>query len=64
MVPHYRLDAGFQGTSIYSPTHLRVDGTAGQGKEWVLEAGGSVLLGNGFAVKKGATLKVKVSARN
>jgi len=71
LIPLYRLPAKQESVStIYSPTHLWVDGTAGQGKEWVLKAGGSVLLGNGFSekkgfsVKKGTTLNVKVNVPN
>lgn len=64
VLPQYTLGEEIKDTDIYSPTHLWVDGTAGQEKEWILKAGGSVLLGNGFAVKKGTTLKVQISVRN
>jgi hypothetical protein len=60
VLPQYALGEETKDTNIYSPTHLWIDGTAGQGKEWVLKAGGSVLLGKGFAVQKGTTLNVQV----
>jgi hypothetical protein len=55
IVPQYTLSAD-SDANIYSPTHLWVDGHAG--KETVLKAAGNVLLGPGFTVRQGATLKV------
>ncbi len=59
IVPQYTLGAD-TGTDISSPTHLRVDGTVGRAT--TLKAGGSVLLGPGFTVQKGATLKISTGA--
>jgi len=64
VLPQYTLGGETVDTTIYSPTHLWIDGTAGRGKEWVLKAGGSVLLGKGFVVEKGTTLNVQVGVRN
>ena len=55
IVFQYTLDAHFD-TSIYSPTHLWVDGPAGQ--TTVLKAAGNVLLGPGFTVRQGSTLAI------
>jgi hypothetical protein len=55
IVPHYTLSAD-SDANIYSPTHLWVDGAAGQST--VLKAAGNVLLGKGFTVRRGATLKI------
>ena len=59
LIPSYHLPGTV--SSISSPTHLRVDGTAGENKEWVLSAPGSVILGNGFTVQKDATLTARGS---
>lgn len=50
-------------TSIYSPTHMYVTGSAArQGvKAWTLEARGNVILGENFSVKVGETLTVRVN---
>jgi hypothetical protein len=58
ILPKYTLGPD-QDMNIFSPTHLRVDGTAEAQDTPILSAGGSVLLGTGFKVKKGATLKVR-----
>jgi hypothetical protein len=55
IVPQYTLSAG-SDANIYSPTHLWVDGLAGQTTE--LKAAGNVLLGPGFTVRQGATLRI------
>ncbi len=55
IVPQYTLSAN-SAAKITSPTHLRVDGEVVKDTE--LKAGGSVLLGTGFKVKQGATLKI------
>lgn len=55
IVPQYTLSAD-SDANIYSPTHLWVDGQAGQ--TTVLKAGGNVLLGPGFTVRQGATLRI------
>jgi hypothetical protein len=55
IVPQYTLSAG-SDANIYSPTHLWVDGLAGQ--TTVLKAAGNVLLGPGFTVRQGATLRI------
>lgn len=59
IVPQYTLGAD-TGTDISSPTHLRVDGMVSRAT--TLKAGGSVLLGPGFTVKKGATLSISTGA--
>ena len=55
IVPQYTLDTD-SGVDISSPTHLRVVGSVN--KDTTLAAGGTVFLGNGFAVKRGATLRI------
>jgi outer membrane protein assembly factor BamB len=55
IVPQYTLSAD-SDANIYSPTHLWIDGPAGQ--TTVLKAAGNVLLGKGFTVRRGATLKI------
>ncbi len=47
---------------VSSPTHLLVDGTAGDETSWTLSAQGHLLLGNGFTVKKRTLLTIKVPA--
>jgi hypothetical protein len=55
ILPQYDLSTA--GVSdISSPTHLRVDGTVD--KNTTLSAGGSVIVGSGFSVAQGATLKI------
>jgi hypothetical protein len=56
IVPQYTL-VNNSNPTISSPTHLRVDGTVD--KAATLSAPGSVFLGNGFTVKRGATLTIK-----
>ena len=58
ILPKYTLGAKTKNTTIYSPTHLRVDGIVE--KNTTLSAGGNVLLGNGFKVKQGFTLKISI----
>ena len=55
IVPQFTLKPD-SAANISSPTNLRVDGTVG--KNTVLKAGGTVLLGPGFGVQKGATLAI------
>jgi hypothetical protein len=57
IVPRYTLSADSKA-DISSPTHLWVDGVVDTGKKTELKAAGSVLLGPGFTVKPGATLKI------
>jgi hypothetical protein len=56
IIPQYTLDTESSAT-LSSPTHLRVVGTVA--KNTTLSAPGSVLLGDGFTVKHGATFTVK-----
>jgi len=54
-------------STITSPTHLHMSGAAevvnrGASPGWVFQAGGSVILSNGFAVKKGAILTIETNS--
>jgi len=60
LIPSFNLDALGNNRKIKSPTNLQVTGAATSGPPWELEAGGGVILGNGFQVQSGATLSVKV----
>jgi hypothetical protein len=55
IIPQYTLN-GDSAAKITSPTHLRIDGEVS--KATTLQAGGSVLFGPGFTVKKGSRLTV------
>jgi hypothetical protein len=59
VVPQYTLGAD-SGANIYSPTHLRADGTVT--KDTTLAAGGSVILGADFKVRQGTTLTIRTGA--
>jgi hypothetical protein len=57
IIPQYTLK-GDSAAEIISPTHLRIDGEVS--KATTLKAGGSVLFGTGFTVKKGSSLTVTI----
>jgi hypothetical protein len=59
ILPEYKLGEETGDTNIHSPTHLRVDGTAGGNKQWTLSAGGSVILGKKCTVKKGTIFRIR-----
>lgn len=60
LIPSLTLNAN-SPVSVYSPTQLETTGVAAAGKKWTLESLGSMILGNGFQVQRGAELTVRVN---